>query len=106
MSGKPYYPNNWKEYKDAPDDFFIPHTFDEVMDWKVGQWELPSSVECIIRTKDTRTHKVKEYTYQKLSAARAKVDKLVRQPDLEITVCDHQAIHFLTDVHPLEDYED
>ena len=48
MSGK-YYPNNWEHYKDAPDEMFEPHTFEEVMSWKVAGWELPSSVCCIIR---------------------------------------------------------
>ena len=31
MSGKAYYPNNWEHYKDAPDEMFEPHTFEEVM---------------------------------------------------------------------------
>ena len=44
MSGKPYYPNNWEAYKEAPDEMFEPHTFEEVMSWKVAGWELPSSV--------------------------------------------------------------
>ena len=34
MSGK-YYPNNWQEYKDAPDEMFERHTFEEIMSWKV-----------------------------------------------------------------------
>ena len=42
------FPNNWKAYKDAPDDMFEPHTFEEVMDWKVAGWELPSSGNCLI----------------------------------------------------------
>jgi hypothetical protein len=54
MSGKrkPYFDNNWQEYKDAPDDMFHTHTFEEVMSWKVGGWELPSSVCCVIRATD------------------------------------------------------
>ena len=58
---KPYYPNNWQAFKDAPDEMFCDHTFDELMDWKVAGWELPSSVYCIIRTMDVNTKKVKEY---------------------------------------------
>ena len=58
---KPYYPNNWQAYKDAPDDVWKdPPRFDELMDWKVGGWELPSSVYCILRTMDVNTKKVKE----------------------------------------------
>ena len=48
MSGKPYYPNNWEAYKAAPDEAFVPHTFEELMSWKVAGWELPSS--CLLYT--------------------------------------------------------
>jgi hypothetical protein len=99
MSGKrkDYYPNNWQEYKDADDSDFIPHTFEEVMSWKVGGWELPSSVECIIRVTDLNTHKVTEHIYQRRSAAQNKVNQLIERGDVEFTVCDHEAIHF---IHP------
>ena len=97
MSGKrkDYYPNNWQEYKDSPDDFFVPHTFEEVMSWKVGGWELPSSVECIIRVTDLQTHKVTEHTYQRRSAAQNKVNQLIDRGDVEFTVCDHESIHHI-----------
>ena len=99
MSGKrkEYYPNNWQEYKDADDSDFIPHTFEEVMSWKVGGWELPSSVECIIRVTDLNTRKVTEHTYQRRSAAQSKVNQLIERGDVEFTVCDHESIHF---IHP------
>ena len=99
MSGKrkEYYPNNWQEYKDADDDMFVPHTFEEVMSWKVGGWELPSSVECIIRVTDLNTHKVTEHIYQRRSAAQHKVNQLIESGDVEFTVCDHESIHF---IHP------
>ena len=99
MSGKrkEYYPNNWQEYKDADDDMFVPHTFEEVMSWKVGGWELPSSVECIIRVTDLNTHKVTEHIYQRRSAAQNKVNQLLERGDVEFTVCDHESIHF---IHP------
>lgn len=91
-----YFPNNWDEYKQAPDDMFIPHTFEEIMTWKVAGWEIPSSVCCIIRTTDRRSRKVKEYVYQRLSDARKKVSVLVNDPDIDIAICDHESIHFLT----------
>ena len=40
MSGK-YYPNNWQQYKETPDDFFVPHTFEELMIQILGV--LPSN---------------------------------------------------------------
>jgi len=96
MSGKKsYYPNNWQEYKDADDSDFIPHTFEEVMSWKVGGWELPSSVCCIIRATNLKTKKVKEYVYQKHHAAQAKVNELINTPDIEFVVADDESIHYL-----------
>ena len=45
MNGKkPYFPNNWKLFKDAPSEAFEPHPFIEVMEWKVAGWELPADV--------------------------------------------------------------
>lgn len=96
MAKRKYYPNNWQEYKDADDDMFVPHTFEELMSWKVAGWELPGSVCCIIRTSNLNTGKVKEYVYQKRSAAQAKVNQLIDTPDIEFTVVDHESIHFLT----------
>jgi hypothetical protein len=96
MSGnKKYFPNNWQNYKDAPDDMFLPHTFDEVMEWKLCNWELPSSVCCIIRSQNNKTGKVKEYIYQRHKDAQKKVYELLHTPDIEILVCDHDSIHQL-----------
>jgi HD-like signal output (HDOD) protein len=93
---KDYFPNNWQEYKDADESHFIPHTFEEVMSWKVGGWELPSSVCCVIRVTDIKTKKVTEHVYQRRGAAQQKVDQLVNTPDIEFTVADHEAIHHLS----------
>ena len=107
MSGKkkPYFDNNWQEYKDAPDDLFVPHTFEEVMSWKVGGWELPSSVCCVIRATNLDTRKVKEYVYRKRSAAQNKVNELINAKNCEFVVCDHDSIHFLSPAD-ISDYED
>jgi hypothetical protein len=103
MSGKRYYPNNWDMFKDAPDEAFERHSFEEVMDWKVAGWELPSSVCCIIRVRDTKTYKVQEHVYMRESAAQNKVRQLMRTPDIEFTVCDHDSIHHLVIGHPDND---
>jgi hypothetical protein len=95
MSGK-YYPNNWQEYKDAPDEMFEQHTFEDIMTWKIAGWELPSSVCCIIRVKNNKTGKIKELTYQKQSAAESKVQKLMQDADNELTVCTHESIHHVS----------
>jgi len=100
MSGKrkEYFPNNWQEYAQAADDNFIPHTFEELMSWKVAGWELPSSVCCIIRVTDLNTRKVREHVYSKRGAAQNKVDQLIGTPDIEFTVVDHESIHHISPV--------
>ena len=97
MAKKAYLPNNWQEYKDAPDDVFVPHTFEEIMSWKVGGWELPSSVCCVIRVTNVETKKVKEHVYSKYSAAQAKLDQLLHTPGIEFTVADHESIHHISE---------
>lgn len=97
MNGKkPYFPNNWDEYYNSDDSMFIPHTFEELMTWKVAGWELPSSVCCIIRVSDLRTKKVKELVYQQRAAAQNMVNRLINTPEIEFTVADHEAIHFVS----------
>ena len=103
MSGK-YYPNNWQQYKDAPDELFEQHTFEEVMSWKVAGWELPASVCCIIRA-NTHKGKIKEFVYQKHSAAEAKVQALINE-GVEFTVCTDDSIHFVSPTYDDEHYYD
>ena len=104
---KPYYPNNWQAYKDAPDEIWKdPPRFDELMDWKVAGWELPSSVNCIIRTMDVNTKKVKEYHYKRPGAARNKVNKLMEEGKHEFTLVDAESIHHLTPRYDDETEED
>jgi hypothetical protein len=95
MANKKYFPNNWQEYAEAPDDCFQQHTFEEIMTWKVAGWELPSSVYCIIREMNLKTGQVKEHTYQRKHAARAKVEQLLSTPDTEFVVADNESIHHL-----------
>ena len=89
---QPYFHNNWQLYKDADESFFLSHTFDEFMEWKLGGWELPSSVCCIIRESDPKTKKVKEHIYSKKKYALKKIHKLMDQGK-EFTICDEVQIH-------------
>jgi hypothetical protein len=64
---KPYFPNNWKAYKDSPDEFFIPLTYKDFFNWKVMGWVLPSSVACVIR--EEKDGKISEKIYSQSHAA-------------------------------------
>lgn len=95
MSKNKYYPNNWSAINSAPDEMFPTIAFEEFMEWKVGGWEMPSTVACMIRTQNLDTGKVKEYTYQRAEFARRKVRKLMNEGECDITVCTHDAVHFI-----------
>jgi hypothetical protein len=90
-----YFPNKWELFASAPDDMFQEHTFQEVMEWKVMGWELPRDICCIIRAKNTDTGKVREYTYRKQDAAEKRLMRLMDNPDLEIAVVNHDAVHHI-----------
>lgn len=89
MSGRKYFPNNWKQFKDADPDMFIPHTFFEVMAWKVEGWELPANVDCMIRTTHKETKKTKEYIYLRHHAAERRIIKLLQEQTHDFCLTTH-----------------
>ena len=100
MTKKRYLPNKWKAFKDLPDEAFRdPNgellSFDEFMDWKIAGYEIPDDIVCIIRAKNLETGKIKEYKYQYRHAAKKKCRKLLNSGDHELTVVQHDAVHFL-----------
>ena len=62
-----YFPNNWKAYKESPDNFFIPLTYKDFFNWKVMGWVLPSSVACVIR--EEKDGKISEKIYSQSHSA-------------------------------------
>ena len=92
MAKKKYFPNNWKNIKDAPEQFFLPLDYDEFMDWKINGWEIPSSVACIIREQNIKTGKVTEHVYSRLSNANKRATKIMKEGKAEFLVCTHDDI--------------
>lgn len=74
---------------------FEPCSFLEMMEWKVAGWELPSSVDCIIRTTHLKTGKVKEYVYKRRHAAENKIKQLINQKTHEFCVTTHESQHYI-----------
>ena len=62
-----YFPNNWKAYKESPDEFFIPLTYKDFFNWKVMGWVLPSSISCVIR--EEKDGKITEKIYSQSQSA-------------------------------------
>ncbi len=102
MSKKKYYHNNWAAIKDAPAELFDTLSFEELMDWKVCGYELPSSVACMIRETDLETGKIREWVYNKEGAAKRRARKIMDAGN-EFIVCTPEAVHY---IYPQEDYDD
>jgi len=92
---KRYYPNNWKAFKDTPDEAFEPIEFDVLMEWKIGGYEIPQSVAALVREKNLDTGKIKEYVYKYRHAAKKKCRKLMIEGNKEITIVQQDTVHFI-----------
>ena len=92
MGRKKYFPNNWRAFKDQPDEFYHALPYDEFMDWKMCGWMLPSSIACIIREQNLKTGEVKEYVYSTIGGANKRAAKIMKEGKSEFLVCTHDDI--------------
>ena len=99
-----YFPNNWKAYKDAPVEAFVPCDFEEFAEWKLNGWELPESVACIIR-EERKDGSVREHVYQRVSFARQKLGKIIIEGGQAVVV-DHESTYIVYGTHPKEDQDE
>ena len=99
MKRKKYFKNNVKLLQGVPDEHFESITYDEFMDWKIHGYEIPDEICCILRERNVDTGKVKEHVYQYRHAARNKAQKLMKQGNVEITVVQRDAVHFIPPIH-------
>ena len=90
-----YYPNNWQAIADTPSNMFETVDFEEFMDWKMEGWDVPRSVYCMIRSRNCKTDKVREYVYSSKHAASNKLRQLIDAQENELTVCTHDYVSFM-----------
>ena len=90
---KPYFPNNYEYYRDCPDSFFYPIPFDEFMDWKIFGYEIPSSIDSIIREHNLETGKVTEYVYRTIDGGKKRATRIMKEGKSEFVVCTHDQVH-------------
>ena len=95
MNGKKDLPNNFEAIQSAPDEIFEPCSVEDFMDWRLTQWEIPSSVMCIMRAEHKDTGKIKEHVYSKPGAARNRLVKYMETGDYEVTIANHDSIHLV-----------
>ena len=92
---KKYFPNNYDAVASCPDNFFHPIEFDEFMDWKIFGYEIPSSVNCIIRETRLDTGEITEYVYATASRARKRAEQIMNEGVSEFVVCSSDAVHYV-----------
>tara|TARA_R100001082_G_scaffold86486_1_gene53074 strand:+ start:438 stop:773 length:336 start_codon:yes stop_codon:yes gene_type:complete len=103
---KPDFPNNWEAIEDCPDSFFYPIPFDEFMDWKIFGYEIPSSIDSIIREHNLETGKVTEYVYRTLDGGKKRAKRIMDEGKSEFIVCTHEQVHHVYPETINEDEED
>ena len=89
-----YFPNNVRAIQDAPDNIFIPVPFDEFIKWKIHGYELPESVFCVMRIKDTETGKIEESYYNTTYHANKRLCKCIKEGK-EITMVSMDGVYHL-----------
>ena len=102
MKKSKYFPNNWKAYKESPDQFFIPLTYNDFFNWKVMGWALPSSIECIIR--EETDGKITEKVYSQSKAANKYIESAMqtKNPKTTYTIVNNEAVQIL---YPLKQHD-
>ena len=101
----PYCHNNWAAIQGCPAEWFEDIAFDEFMDWKIAGWELPSTVNCMIRETNLETGKVKEYVYSRAGDAKNKARAIMAEGVSEFVVATAETIHYMQpqEVPPYDD---
>ena len=113
---KKYFPNKWAAYKKVPAEKFGTISFGKFMSYRVGGYEIPEDVSCIIREEDVFTGKIKEYVYKTDLGAKKRINKIMDdflEPTI-ITICDEHRVHYLPantanmeePIDDMQDYED
>ena len=92
---KKYFPNNYDRIAKAPASWFMSIEYDDFMEWKMNGWDIPESHDCIIRTINCKTGKIKEFVYQQHKSARKKVAKLITEQEEEFIICTHDHIQHM-----------
>tara|TARA_R100000008_G_scaffold68334_1_gene45544 strand:+ start:483 stop:824 length:342 start_codon:yes stop_codon:yes gene_type:complete len=92
---KKYFPNNYDAIARCPSEWFHAIPFDEFMDWKIHGYEIPSSINSIIREKRLDTGEITEYVYQSAGRAKNKARQIMDEGVSEFIVATAEGVHHL-----------
>jgi len=99
---KRYYPNKCARLRAVPDEYFEPCDFEDFMTWKLEGWSIPDNVLCIIRETDSKSGRIKEFTYKREHAAKKKTREIMDAGN-HFTIC---TANQLQHMKPTEDWAD
>ena len=92
---KKYFPNNYNKIAKCPAEWFESMEYDLFMEWKMNDWQIMESHDCIIRTRNCKTGKVKEYSYQIPKYAKKRLKQIIKDQEEELILCTHDTIQHL-----------
>ena len=97
-----YFPNKVAKLRAIPAEMFESIEFDEFMDWKIGGWQIPDEVLCIIREEEPTSGKIKEYVYKREHSAKKKAHEIMEAGN-HFVLC---TANLLQQMKPEEDWAD
>jgi hypothetical protein len=71
---KKNYPNRWRVLVNAPDEYFYPMPFEDVIE---SNWSLRPGTAAIIRAEHMQTGKVKEFAYKREASCAKRIEQLM-----------------------------
>ena len=92
MRGKKEFPNNFEKYRQADARHFEPLTWEEFYEWRLCQWELPSSICCIVRAEHKQTGKITEHVYQRPAAVAKRLQAYDKQGTHDVILASHEFV--------------
>jgi len=89
-----YFPNKYKLVSNTDSDLFPQIPYDSFYEDLIYNWMLPNSHDCVIRSTNLKTGKIKERSYKYRTAAYKFIEKNYKTH--EFVVADHESVHILT----------
>ena len=89
-----YFPHNIREIQEAPDHFFYPIPYDELIEWKIFGYEIPDSVFCIMRIRNKETQLIEERYYNTTHYAKKRLAKCIEDGS-EVTMVSNEGCYHI-----------
>ena len=85
-NSRKYFANRWKDYYIQPDEFFVPHTVEEVIELR--GFELKPGTLAVIRAKSKLNGRIKEYAYKQPKSCQKKIQSMLNTHEMTVMTDD------------------